>query len=131
MFNRAIHTETLPKYLSSDHDPLYRFHQWQANLRVLEVKKIKTVPYVPLRNAELELSSGAREAKIGHFSVDGRHTQRAGPARCQPACAAELIKVQIAPSRSLPPSADAMAIAMLDAYAADARPYTVGKSRHP
>ena len=33
---------------SSDHDPLYRFHQWQANLRVLEVKEIKTVPYVPL-----------------------------------------------------------------------------------
>jgi putative transposase len=48
MFNRAIHTQTLPKYLSSDHDPLYRFHQWQANLRVLEVKEIKTVPYVPL-----------------------------------------------------------------------------------
>src|SRR6202035_4210677 len=26
---------------------LYRFHQWQANLRVLEVTEIKTVPYVP------------------------------------------------------------------------------------
>src|SRR6266700_1913651 len=26
MFNRAIHTQELPKYLSSDHDPLYRFH---------------------------------------------------------------------------------------------------------
>ena len=38
MFNRAIHTQTLPKYLSSDHDPLYRFHQWQANLRVLEIR---------------------------------------------------------------------------------------------
>src|SRR5262245_40326906 len=47
MFNRVIHTQTLPIYLSSDHDPLYRFHQWQANLRVLEVKEIKTVPYVP------------------------------------------------------------------------------------
>ena len=46
MFNRAIHTQTLPKYLSSDHDPLYRFHQWQANLRVLDVKEIKTVPYI-------------------------------------------------------------------------------------
>jgi hypothetical protein len=38
----------LPKYLSTDHDPLYRFHQWQTNLRVLEVMEIKTVPYVPL-----------------------------------------------------------------------------------
>jgi len=48
MFNRAIQAQTLPRYLSSDHDPLYRFHQWQANLRVLEVQEIKTVPYVPL-----------------------------------------------------------------------------------
>jgi hypothetical protein len=34
MFNRAIHTQALPKYLSSDHDPLYLFDQWQANLYV-------------------------------------------------------------------------------------------------
>jgi hypothetical protein len=34
--------------LSTDNDPLYRFPQWQANLRVLEVTEIKTVPYVPL-----------------------------------------------------------------------------------
>jgi putative transposase len=54
MFNRAIHTQTLPKYLSSDHDPLYRFQQWQANLRVLEIQKIKTVPYVPLSHPFVE-----------------------------------------------------------------------------
>src|SRR5215467_8372726 len=54
MFKRAIHMQTLPKYLSSDHDPLYRFHQWQANLRVLEVKEIKTVPYVPLSHPFIE-----------------------------------------------------------------------------
>ena len=54
MFNQAIHTQTLPPYLSSDHDPLYRFHQWQANLRVLEVKEIKTVPYVPLSHPFVE-----------------------------------------------------------------------------
>jgi len=38
----------LPKYLSTDNEPLHRFQQWQANLRVLEVIEIKTVPYVPL-----------------------------------------------------------------------------------
>jgi hypothetical protein len=27
MFNRVIGGNTLLKYLSSDHDPLYRFHQ--------------------------------------------------------------------------------------------------------
>ena len=49
MFNRAVQTPALPKYLSSDHDPLYQFHQWQANLHVLEIEEIKTVPYVPYR----------------------------------------------------------------------------------
>jgi len=37
----------LPKYLSSDNDPLYPFHQWQANLRILEVTEVKSIPYVP------------------------------------------------------------------------------------
>jgi hypothetical protein len=37
-----------PKYLSTDNDPWYRFHQWLTNLRALEVTEIKTVPYVPL-----------------------------------------------------------------------------------
>jgi hypothetical protein len=32
MFHRAIRGHSLPQYLSSDHDPLYRFHQWEANL---------------------------------------------------------------------------------------------------
>ena len=44
----------MPKYLSSDHDPLYRFKQWQANLRILEVAEIKTVPYVPLSHPFVE-----------------------------------------------------------------------------
>ncbi len=51
---RAIRGQRLAKYLSSDHDPLYRFHQWQANLRVLEVTEIKTVPYVPLSHPFVE-----------------------------------------------------------------------------
>jgi hypothetical protein len=42
--HQAIQKQAVPQYLSSDHDPLFRFHQWQANLRVLEVKEIKTVP---------------------------------------------------------------------------------------
>src|SRR5215471_16564545 len=54
MFQRAIGGQCLPKYLSSDHDPLYKFHQWQANLRVLEVREIKTVPYVPLSHPFVE-----------------------------------------------------------------------------
>jgi len=47
MFNRAIRDETPPKYLSSDHDGLFEFHRWQANLRVLDVEAITTVPDAP------------------------------------------------------------------------------------
>jgi transposase InsO family protein len=54
MFNRVIQTQRLPKYLSSDHDPLFRYHQWQANLRVLDIQEIKTVPYVPLSHPFVE-----------------------------------------------------------------------------
>jgi len=54
MFNQAIRGQRVPKYLSSDHDPLYRFHQYQANLRVLGVTEIKTVPYVPLSHPFVE-----------------------------------------------------------------------------
>ena len=54
MFNQAIAGMGLPKYLSTDNDPLYRFHRWQANLRILEVKEIKTVPYVPISHPFVE-----------------------------------------------------------------------------
>jgi putative transposase len=55
MFNRAIRGQCgMPKCLSSDNDPLYRFHQWQANLRILDVTEIKTVPYVPLSHPFVE-----------------------------------------------------------------------------
>jgi putative transposase len=58
MFKRAIQRQPLPKYLSTDNDPLYRFHQWEANLRVLEVTEIKTVPYIPLSHPFIELLIG-------------------------------------------------------------------------
>jgi transposase InsO family protein len=54
MFKLAIARHARPKYLSSDHDPLYRFHQWQANLRVLDIDEIKTVPYAPLSHPFVE-----------------------------------------------------------------------------
>jgi putative transposase len=54
MFNHATRGHTPPTYLSADHDPLYRFHQWEANLRILDVTEIKTVPYVPLSHPFIE-----------------------------------------------------------------------------
>ena len=99
MFNRAIRGHgSMPKYLSSDHDPLYRFRQWQANLRILEVTEIKTVPYVPLSHPFVERligtlrreyldrtlfwTSGDLENKLldfrTYFNAHRTHTSRGG-----------------------------------------------------
>jgi len=54
MFNRAIAGERLPKHVSTDHDSLFRFHRWLANLRVLEIDEIKSVPYAPVSHPFVE-----------------------------------------------------------------------------
>ncbi len=54
MFNDAIRARSTPTHLSSDHDPLYRYHQWHANLRVLRVTEVKSVPYVPMSHPFVE-----------------------------------------------------------------------------
>ena len=69
MFNRAIRGQRwMSKYLSSDNDPLYRFHQWQANLRVLELTEIKSIPYVPLSHPFVERLIGTlRREYLDHL----------------------------------------------------------------
>jgi hypothetical protein len=54
MFNHAIRGRPSPTYVSSDHDRLFHFHQWQANLRILGVEEIKTGPYGPLSDPFVE-----------------------------------------------------------------------------
>ncbi|KTD20218.1 Uncharacterised protein [Legionella israelensis] len=54
MFNQVISGKSPPKYLSSDSDPLFTFYRWQANLRILEIEEIKTVPYVPISHPFVE-----------------------------------------------------------------------------
>jgi putative transposase len=54
MFNHAISSRGSPKYLSSDNDPLFLYHQWQANLRILGADEVKTVPYTPLSHPFVE-----------------------------------------------------------------------------
>jgi len=58
MFNRAIAKHTPPQYLSSDHDPLFRFQRWLVNLRILEVDEIKPFPVRPLSRAFVERPIG-------------------------------------------------------------------------
>jgi putative transposase len=67
MFNQAVARRVTPKYLSTDNSPLFRSHQWQANLRVLEVTEIKTVPYVPLSHPFVERLIGTiRREYLNH-----------------------------------------------------------------
>ena len=55
MLNRILgDAKQLPHTLSSDHDPLFEFQRWKANLRILEIKELKSVPYVPLSNPFIE-----------------------------------------------------------------------------
>jgi transposase InsO family protein len=46
--------EELPAALSTDHDPLFEFHRWKANLRVPGFSEIKSVPYVPMSHPFIE-----------------------------------------------------------------------------
>ena len=54
MFNVAIHGRGTPGHLSTDHDPLFEAHRWTANLRILEIDEIKTVPHVLLSHPFVE-----------------------------------------------------------------------------
>jgi putative transposase len=64
MFNHAVAGQPLPKYLSTDHDPLFRFHHWLANLRALEIEEDKSVPYIPVSHPFLERLTGAIRREV-------------------------------------------------------------------
>ena len=59
MFNVAISKQNLPSYLSSDNDPLFLYHRWQANLRILEIDEVKSVPYTPISHPFVERLIGS------------------------------------------------------------------------
>lgn len=54
MSNRAVHDHPTPRFISSDNDPLHRYHRWRANLRIREITDVKTIPYVPLTHPFVE-----------------------------------------------------------------------------
>ena len=54
MLNQVIEGQPLPQHLSSDNDPLFRFHRWRANLRILEIEEVKTVPLIPCSHPFVE-----------------------------------------------------------------------------
>ena len=70
MFNQIIAEKSLPRHLSSDHDPLFRFHRWLANLRILDVEEIKSIPFVPVSHPFVERLIGTiRREFLDHVLI--------------------------------------------------------------
>jgi len=54
MFNQNISRNNTPLYISTDHDPLFQFHRWKANLRILEIDEVKSIPFTPISHPYIE-----------------------------------------------------------------------------
>jgi len=54
MFNSAIANKGCARRLSSDNDALFRYHQWLANLRILDIDEVKSIPYCPTSHPFIE-----------------------------------------------------------------------------
>jgi len=54
MFNQIAGGNSAPKHLSSDNDPLFLFHRWKANLRILEIGELKSVLGTPTSHPFIE-----------------------------------------------------------------------------
>ena len=78
LFNVAICGHGIPRHLSTDHDPLFQAHRWQANLRILDIAEIKTVPHVPLSHPFVERLIGTiRREFLDHVPFwNGRDRDR-------------------------------------------------------
>jgi putative transposase len=90
MFNQAIAGHTPPALVNTDHDPLFRFHRWLANLRVIDVQEIKSVPYAPMSHPFIERLIGTiRREYLDHTffwnSIDSRLVAALEPVLPDPA----------------------------------------------
>ena len=70
MFHSIISNQKLPQRISTDNDPLFKFKRWEANLRILEIEQIKSVPYTPISHPFVErLIRTIREELLNHVLV--------------------------------------------------------------
>ncbi len=74
MFNKIISKQKLPQRVSTDNDPLFKFERWQANLRVLEIEHIKSIPYTPISHPFIEsLIRTIREELLNNVLIWNAH----------------------------------------------------------
>ncbi|HAR41665.1 MAG TPA: hypothetical protein DCS07_03405 [Bdellovibrionales bacterium] len=58
MFASIQHSNGTSRHLSTDHDPLFRYHPWRANLRILGIDEINTIPEAPWSHPFIERAIG-------------------------------------------------------------------------
>ena len=74
LLNKIISGHRLPKFLRSDNDPLFLFHRWKANLRVLDIDEIKSIPGVPTSHPFVERVIGSvRREYLDHMIFFNKH----------------------------------------------------------
>jgi len=77
MFNKIISGKSIPKYLSSDNDPLFLFHRWNANLRIVGIEELKSVPGTPTSHPFIERVIGTtRREYLDQLIFFGRSWHR-------------------------------------------------------
>lgn len=78
MFGRIMTGKPPPPLLSTDHDPLFKYHRWRAMLRVLEIDTVKSVPYTPIPHPFVERLIGTiRREYLDHvFFWNAPHLER-------------------------------------------------------
>ena len=59
MLNNSTSGQGWPELISSDNDPLFQYHRSKANLRVLDIEEIKSVPHVPMPHPFVERLIGS------------------------------------------------------------------------
>ena len=68
MFNKANSIQSVPHYLSSDNDPLFLYQRWRANMRILGIEQIKSIPCTPLSHPFVERLIGTiRREYLDHL----------------------------------------------------------------
>ena len=72
MFNEVVTGVTPPTRLSFDHDPLFEFLQWKANLSILDIEPVRSVPHVPVSHPFVERLIGTiRREYLDHVCSTG------------------------------------------------------------
>jgi len=70
LFNRILAGRSPPRWISTDNDPIFTYHRWKANLQVLGIDEVKTVPYTPVSHPFVERMIGTvRREVLDHVLI--------------------------------------------------------------